>query len=69
MTKLVMNTTEIATVLGCSDGYARRVHREIRMSLKRTNHKYITYKEFSNYYGFTLEEVKEVLHKAIHVSM
>jgi len=61
MRKIIITPNEVAILLGCSDGYGRKVIREIKRELGAK--KYITYQEFANYFDFTLHEVLEGVNK------
>ncbi len=59
MRKIFIKPYEVAILLGCSEGYARRIVRRIKKSLGRTKNQHVTYKEFADDYGISIEEVMD----------
>ncbi len=59
MHKIIITPNEVAALLGYSESYGRRIIREIKKRLGKTKKQFITYREFADDYGFTLEEVLE----------
>ena len=57
MQKIIITPNEVAALLEKSEGYGRRIIREIKFSLGRSKNQYVTIGEFCNYFGFQKEEV------------
>lgn len=56
--KLIITPKEISMILGCTERNARNYMQDMRAFFgKEERHKKITYKEFSEYSGITLEEL------------
>lgn len=59
MQKIIITPNEVASLFGYSKSYGRRIIREIKKELG--GKKYITYREFANYFDIPLGEILDGL--------
>ncbi len=59
--RLVIYPNDVALVLGRSERYGRKLIAQIKKALDKESHQDITIKEFADYKGLDLEEVRRVI--------
>lgn len=59
--QLKLTTAEIAQLQACSDSYARRVVREIKIKYGKSKEQFITVLDYANYYKLNQIEVYDAL--------
>jgi hypothetical protein len=60
--RLVIYPKDIQLVTGRSESYARTILRTIKKRLGKDKHQFVTYQEFSEFSGLSLQELEEHLH-------
>jgi hypothetical protein len=58
ITRTCIYAKDIQRITGKSERYCRKIIQQIRESLNKEAHQFVTLKEFSTYTGIDLEEVK-----------
>ncbi|WP_219909575.1 hypothetical protein [Flavobacterium magnum] len=59
--RLCIHTKDIVLLTGYSEGYCRRLIREIRARNSKQPHQPVTISEFCSYFGFTEADVRKRL--------
>ena len=64
MRRLVIQTQDISALMAVSNGYARKIIRDIKKSLGKDKKKPVTIREFSEYMGLQYQEVLDEINEA-----
>lgn len=55
--RICIRADDVAAVLGVDRKHGERKLRQLKASLGKQNHQYITFKEFADYFGIPLDEL------------
>lgn len=64
MRRLVIQTQDVSALMSVSNGYARKIIRNIKESLGKDKKKPVTIREFSEYMGLDYQEVLDEVNGA-----
>jgi hypothetical protein len=60
-TRCVIYVKDIQLLTGRSESYARTIIRTIKKSIGKHKHQFVTYEEFANFSGLSLQDLEERL--------
>ena len=60
-TRLFVYPKDIQRITGKGEKYGRKLLRQIRTDLKIQDHQPVSFLQLANYFGLTLDEIKEII--------
>ncbi len=58
---LIINATDVAQIMECSENYARQILRDIRENLDKPKNYRVTRRQFATYFDYNLDDVNQAL--------